>query len=193
MAYKYKKWKIKWQGDTKKFKKIKRDRKKSRDSYVSWRKNKGKMLSALRKSKPKRMLANKKNKARGMYKKLAVARKRWKNILKSDINLDNFLDGRLNLNEDQYLFEKEGPVIDIDSTDINGIITILKTIKTNHEFDDKEDRKEVSEFISDAVEFLNKFKDAQELFDSEEDFLEDILSFIEEYADDIGIEEEDFE
>jgi hypothetical protein len=98
MGYRFKKWKIKWKPNEKKFKKRKIDRQSSKKAYNNWRKNRGKMMAALRKSKAKRKLANKKNKAKGMYKKLSVARKRWKNILKSDINLSNFLDGRLSLN-----------------------------------------------------------------------------------------------
>lgn len=192
MPYKYRKWKIKWQKDTKKFKKIKRNREKSRDSYNNWRRNKGKMLAALRKSKPQRKLQMKKNKARGMYKKLSIARKRFKNILKSDINLDNMLDGRLFL--DEAFLAEEGPSIDIEKSDIEGIIAILKSIQENHKWDDKDDQETTEEFIRVSIEHLGLFKDAQELFDSEENFLEELIAFIDEYAEDVGafdeIEEE---
>lgn len=191
MAYKFKKWRIRWQPDTKKFKKIKRNRKKSRDSYVKWKKNRGKMLAALRKSKPKRKLAMKKNKARGMYKKLSIARSRWKNILKSDINLDNMLDGRLYLDEGVLI--EEAPVIDIEHSDLSDIISILNGIKNSYEWESEEDEEVAKDFISTAIENLKDMKDVEELFDDDEEFLEELIAFIEEYGEEIGAIEDDEE
>lgn len=187
MAYKFRKWKIRWQKDKKRFKKIKRDRKKSRDAHVRWRRNRGKMLSALRKSKPRRKLANKKNKARGLYKKLAKARKRWKNILKSDINLDNF-DQTLFLSEDSMLDEKMMPTIEIDSSDLQAFIDVLLAIKSNHDWETKEDQDEALEFIHDSIERLKEIRDGagDDLFEEDEDFLEELVAFIEEYGEETG-------
>jgi hypothetical protein len=140
----------------------------------------------------KRGLANKKNKARGIYKKLSVARKRWKNVLKSDINLDNMLDGRLFLDE-SFLYE-EGPIIDIEDSDIPSIIAVLKNIRDTREWEDTEDEEIAQEFIKDAITQLEEIEDAQDLFDNEEEFLEELIAFIEEYGEDIGeIEDDDDE
>jgi hypothetical protein len=60
MAWKFKRWKIKYDNKKNKFNKIKRDREKSRQAHIRWRKNKGKMKAALRKSKIKRKQTMKK-------------------------------------------------------------------------------------------------------------------------------------
>lgn len=187
MAYKFKKWRIRWQQDKKRFKKIKRNRKKSRDAHVRWKKNRGKMLSALRKSKPRRKLANRKNKARGLYKKLSRARKRWNNIIKSDINLDNF-DQTLFLNENSILDEKMMPTIEIDSADLQAFIDVLNAIKSNHDWETKEDQDEALEFIHDSIDRLKEIRDnaGEDLFDEDEDFLEELVAFIEEYGEESG-------
>lgn len=195
MAYKFRRWRIRWQKDKKRFKKIKRDRRKSREAHVRWRKNRGKMLAALRKSKPRRKLANRKNKARGIYRKLALARNRWKNILKSDINLDNF-DQTLFLSEESQLDEKMMPTIEIDSSDILGFIDVLNGIKSNHDWENKEDQDEALEFIHDSIERLKEIRDSagEDLYDEDEDFLEELVAFIEEYGEETGdIDEVDSE
>src|SRR6056297_1880810 len=89
MAYKFKRWRIRWNPQKRRFVKKKRDRQKSLKAHRRWRSNKGKMKAAMRRSKVRRKLTMKRNKAKGIYKKLKIARNRWKNILKSDINLDN--------------------------------------------------------------------------------------------------------
>ena len=194
MAWKFRKFKIKWQKGNKRFKKRRINRENSRKSHLMWKKNKGKMMAALRKSKPKRMLANRKNKAKGMYKKLARARKTWRNILKSDVNLENFLDGRVFLQEDNVLFE-EGPTLDLGIKDIDSIISVLNSIKNDNDWDDKEDKEFAQSFINDAIEYVSKFKSFDDLMDSEEDYLEEILIFIDKYAvmNDIYDELEDSE
>jgi len=185
MAYKFRRWRIRWQKDKKRFKKIKRDRQKSRKAHVNWRRNRGKMMAALRKSKPRRKLANRKNKARGIYKKLSRARKRWKNIIKSDINLSNF-DKLLFLSEDTELDEEMIPTIDIDSGDIQGFIDVLQAIRTNHDWETKEQQDDALEFIADSIEYLKELRDSDDLYEDDEDFLEELIAFIEEYGEESG-------
>src|SRR6056297_1427266 len=92
MAWKFRKWRIRWNPSKRRFLKKRRNRKTSRDAHIRFKRNRGKMRQALRKSRIKGRVAQRRNKAMGIYKKLSTARKRWKNILKSDMNLDIYLN-----------------------------------------------------------------------------------------------------
>jgi len=180
MAYKFRKWRIRWQKPTKRFKKIRRDRKKSREAHRRFLRNRGKMKQGLRITRRKGRLQMKKNKAAGIYKKMSSARKRWKNILKSDNSLEMFINMRL----DEELGEPELEII--ADRDVEGIIQILQDMKDNIDIEDKEEEKETIEYIDDAIEALEDMKGIEELEPEDEDFLEDIISFIEEYGEEAG-------
>ena len=187
MAFKFRKWRIRWQKPTKKFKKIRRDRNKSRDAHLRFMRNKGTMKRGLRIARRKGRLQMKKNAAAGIYKKMSLARKRWKNIIKSDVNLDNFLDMRLNE-------ELNSPELEIIADkDLEGIIQILQDIKKNIELDDEEDQKELNSFVDDSIELIGDYKNIAELEADDEQFMADILSFIEEYGEEAGYIEPDDE
>lgn len=183
MAWKYRRWKIRWQPKQRKFKKIQRDRQGSRKAHLRWKKNRGKMKMALRKARIKGKITQKKNKAKGIYKKLAVARKRWKNILKSDVNLDLFMD--LNVLSEEQLTEKYGaPELEVDaSSDISDIIAALKDMKQNLGMADFEDEELKDEYLADAIDKLEEIEEKEELEDEDEDFIEEVISVIEEFAE----------
>ena len=184
MAYKFKKWRIRWQKGTKKFKKIRRDRTKSRAAHYRFIRNRGRMKKGLRIARRKGRLQIKKNKAAGIYKKMALARKRWKNIIKSDVNLDNFLD---RLDE-----ELNAPELEIIADkDLDGVIQILQDIKKNIKLDDDEDQEELKKFVDDTIEVVHGFKNLEDLESEDEAFFNDILSFIEEYGEEAGYIEDD--
>lgn len=182
MAWKFKKYRIKWNKDERKFKKKIRDRKTSYEAHLNWRRNRAKMKAALRKSKVKRKLTMKKNKARGIYKKLKIARERYKHLLKADIDMNMFVDNLLNESE----FE-----LSLSHGDLNDLIDILKEIKINVELEDPKEQKELESYIDEVIKELSEYKDIEELQDADKDFLEDIISFIEEYAEEIGELEQD--
>jgi len=186
MAWKYRRWKIKWNPKKRKFRKIKRDRTLSRKAHLRFKQNRGKMMMALRKSRIKGRITMKKNKAMGMYKKLSIARKRYKNILKSDINIDKFFD--MMLYEEKY-----SPEMELDFSDLDHIEYALKQIQRNVEFDDKEIEKEVKQHIDDIIIRLNDYEDILELDDDDRNFLSDIISIIEEFGEEAGFldDEED--
>lgn len=186
MAWKYKRWKIRWQPGQRKFKKIKRDRQRSRKAHLRWRQNRGKMKQALRKARIKGRITQRKNKSKGIYRKLKIARRRWKNLLKSDVNLQSFMD--LNLLSEQQLVEKYGaPEIDVDAdSDITSIIDALKDMKANLDMADYEDEEVKEEYIDNAIEKLEDLDDQEELSEDDEDFIEEVISIIEEFAEAIG-------
>lgn len=186
-AWKYKRWKIRWQPAKKKFKKIQRNRQKSRKAHLTWRKNRGKMKQALRKARIKGRITQRKNKAKGIYKKLKVARSRWKNILKSDINLELMMDTTL-LSE-RVLREKYSmPELEVSAEDdIKDIVLALKEIKKHLDMADYDDEKVKEEYIDSAIEGLKELEDDDDLDKDDEDFLEEIISFIEEFAEEADI------
>lgn len=186
MAWKYKRWKIKWNPSKKKFIKKRRDREASRKAHVRCRQNKGKVRAALRKSRIKGRVQRKKNKAMGIYKKLSLARKRWKNLIKSDMNIDMYLDSVLN--ESSF-----APEINLDAEDIEDIKYALKQIQRNVEMEDKEDRKELDDYIDDALKVLDGYESTEDLEEDDEEFLSDLISFIEEFAEEAGLIEDDDE
>jgi hypothetical protein len=193
MAWKFKRWKIKYDNKKNKFNKIKRDREKSRQAHIRWRKNKGKMKAALRKSKIKRKQTMKKNKARGIYKKLKMARKRWKNIIKSDRNLENFFDGML-MTEEQIFEKYEPPELEMDPQDIHQLKIELKKIRDDIELEDREDKKIFNDWMDSAIELLDYLQyEDDEISRDHEDFIEEVIAFIEQYAEEVGMidEEED--
>lgn len=183
MAWKYRRWKIRWQPKKRKFKKIQRNRQKSRKAHLTWKKNRGKMKMALRKSRIKGKITQRKNKAKGIYKKLKVARKRWKNILKSDRNLDAFMD--LNILSEQQLVEKYGsPELEVDAgSDTDDIIKALRDMQQNLGMADFEDEEIKDEYINAAIDKLEEIESHEELSDEDEDFIEEVISFIEEFAE----------
>jgi hypothetical protein len=193
MAWKFKRWKIKYDNKKNKFNKIKRDREKSRQAHIRWRKNKGKMKAALRKSKIKRKQTMKKNKARGIYKKLKMARKRWKNIIKSDRNLENFFDGML-MTEEQIFEKYEPPELEMDPQDIHQLKIELKKVRDDIELEDREDKKIFNDWMDSAIELLDYLQyEDDEISRDHEDFIEEVIAFIEQYAEEVGMidEEED--
>jgi len=184
MAWKYKRWKIKWNPKKRKFKKIKRDRKLSREAHIRALKNKGKIKMALRKSRLKGRITMKKNKTMGIYKKLAVARKRYKNILKSDMNMELFFDQMIN--EEKYT-----PEMELDSSDLDQIIYSLKQIKRNVEFDDKEETKDFEEYVDSIVKYISSYDSSSEFSDDDKEFFGEILSIIEEFGEAAGLLQDD--
>lgn len=186
MAWKYKRWRIRWQPKTRKFKKIKRDRQRSRKAHLNWKKNRGKMKMGLRKARIKGRITRRRNKSKGIYKKLKVARKRWKNILKSDVNLGSFAD--LNLLSEQQLIEEYGaPELDVDAdSDIDAIIDALKEMQNNLDMADFEDEDVKDEYINAAIDKLEELENQEELSEDDEDFIEEVISMIEEFAEAIG-------
>jgi hypothetical protein len=193
MAWKFKRWKIKYDNKKNKFNKIKRDREKSRQAHIRWRKNKGKMKAALRKSKIKRKQTMKKNKARGIYKKLKMARKRWKNIIKSDRNLENFFDGML-MTEEQIFEKYEPPELEMDPQDVHQLKIELKKVRDDIELEDREDKKIFNDWMDSAIELLDYLQyEDDEISRDHEDFIEEVIAFIEQYAEEVGMidEEED--
>lgn len=193
MAWKYRRWKIRWQPKERKFKKIQRDRTRSRKAHLRWKKNRGKMKQALRKARIKGRITRRKNKAKGIYKKLGVARKRWKNLIKSDVNLGTLMD--MELLSEQHLVEKYGaPELEIeDHDDIEGIIDALEDMKINIDMADYEDEEVKEEYINSAIDKLEDLKDKDELDEDDEDFVEEVISFIEEFAEAIDEIETDDE
>lgn len=183
MAWKYRRWKIRWQPKKRKFKKIQRDRQRSRKAHLRWKKNRGKMKMALRKARIKGKITQRKNKAKGIYKKLKIARKRWKNILKSDRNLDAFMD--LNILSEQQLIEKYGsPELEVDAeSDTNDIIKALRDMQQNLGMADFEDEEIKDEYINAAIDKLEEIEEKEELDEEDEDFIEEVISFIEEFAE----------
>ena len=179
--WKFKRYRIKWNPLKRKVLRIKRDRSLSRDAYMRWKKNRSKMMSALRRSKFKRKITMRKNKARGLYQKLRIARERWQNILNSSMNLDLFLK---NLFEEE---DDEERTIELSDADLPDIISALQDMKDNIELDDKEEQETFDQFIDDSLEHLEDFEDLDDLAEEDEEFLADIISFIEEYGEEVGI------
>jgi len=144
------------------------------------------MKAAMRRSKVRRKLTMKRNKAKGIYKKLKIARNRWKNILKSDVNLGSFAD--LYLLSEEQLVEKYGaPEIDVDAdSDIESIIDALKEMQKNLDMADFEDEEIKDEYINAAIDKLEDIDDQEELSEDDEDFIEEVISMIEEFAEAIG-------
>lgn len=186
-SWKYKRWKIRWQPSQKKFKKIQRNRTKSRKAHLNWRKNRGKMKQALRKARIKGKITQRKNKAKGIYKKLKIARKRWKNLLKSDINLELMMDQTL-LSEAILREKYSMPELEVDAdSDVKDIISALREIKKNLSMADYDDEKVKEDYIDSAIDNLKDLMGEEDLDKEEEDFIEEIISFIEEFAEEADI------
>jgi len=191
MAYRYKRIKIKWNQKDKKFHKIKRNRVKSRKAHINFIRNRGKMRLALRKARIKGKVTMRKNKGKGIFRKLKIARRRWKNILKSDINLDSFLDGMM-LTEEQIYEKADAPVLEIGVADIESMYLALKNIRDDVEFKGKDDKKAFQEWIDSSLEILHILKgEDDEISEIDEDFIEEVLSFIEQYAEKAGLMDEE--
>ena len=179
MAWKFKKFKIKWNKKTGKFKKKKINRQSSRKASLRWRRNRGKMMQALRKARRKGKVTNRRNKSRGIFKKLKVARKRFKNILKSDLDMSMFVSSILNedsmMNVPELILNKE-----IDLDDLSDTLRDLQKDLA----DDLDYREAVGDFISHALEVLEDLKDVDEddITDEEMDQISDIIDLIDDYA-----------
>jgi len=180
MAWHFKRWRIKWNKKARRFKKIRRNRQLSRAAHVRFIRNRAKMKAALRKTRIKGKIANRKNKAAGLYRKLSLARKRWKNILKSDMNLDKYFDYLIN--ED-----KNAPEITLGPDDISDIKKSLEMMKQNLEFDDEDQKKDFDEYVDLSLDYLDSLSDNDDLDNQDEDFLSELLSFIEEFGEEAGL------
>jgi hypothetical protein len=135
----------------------------------------------------------KKNKARGIYKKLKMARKRWKNIIKSDRNLENFFDGML-MTEEQIFEKYEPPELEMDPQDVHQLKIELKKVRDDIELEDREDKKIFNDWMDSAIELLDYLQyEDDEISRDHEDFIEEVIAFIEQYAEEVGMidEEED--
>ena len=186
MAWKYKRWRIRWNQKDRKFRKIKRDRQRSRKAHLRWKKNRGKMKMGLRKARIKGRITRRRNKAKGIYRKLKIARKRWKNMIKSDVNLGSFADLHL-LSESQLIERYGAPELDVDvDSDIPSIIDALKEMQKNLDMADYEDEEIKDEYINSAIDKLEDLEDQDELSEDDEDFIEEVISMIEEFAEAIG-------
>jgi len=177
--WKFKRYRIKWNPQKKKFFKIKRDRQLSRNAYMRWKKNRSKMMLALRRSRFKRKLSLRKSKARGIYQKLKIARERWKNIISSDMNMHMFID--------LLLEDEDEKTIELSDTDIPEIKNALMDMRDNIELDDEKEQDDFYQFIDDSIEHLDDFENIEDINNEDEDFLADIVSFIEEYGEEVGI------
>jgi hypothetical protein len=120
MGYKFKRYKIKWQSKKNKFKKRKINRKKSRKAYQNFLKHKSVYLKNLRKARIKGKKKMRRNKTRGIFKKMKAARKRFKNYLKN--SLEVFCDNLLN--EDTE-YEAE---IELDDDDMEDVFDIMQEL-----------------------------------------------------------------
>jgi hypothetical protein len=182
--FKFKRYRIKWNAKKRKFLKKKKNRQTSRKAYMRWKKNKSTMKAALRRSKAKRKRSMKRNKARGMYKKLKRARKQFKSFLKHDVEYDSILN---------VLMEGEIPEVEIivEPEDIDGIKEALLDLRDNLEFD-SDDELEVMQFIEDSEELLDNIS-GEELEDEDIEALQDILGVIDDYAEMAGIYDEEDE
>jgi hypothetical protein len=181
-AFKFRKYRIKWNPKKRRFFKKKKNRQASRKAYMRWKRNKSKMKSALRRSKAKRKRSMRRNKARGMYKKLKIARKKYKSILKHDVELDGVLGL---LTEEEAL----GAEIFLEPEDIEGAKEALEDLRDNVEFD-SDDVLEVMQFIEDSEELLDDIN-GNDLEDEDIEVLEEIVSIIDDYAEETGIYDED--
>ena len=164
MAYKFKRYKIKWSLKRAKFKKKKIDRKKSMEAHRRFLRNKSKMLSALRRNRQKIKTKKTKNRNAGMYKKLSKARRRFKYLLK------NSLEYEVN----QLLFEDNEiePEIEIDDNDLDDIIDILGEIETDDE--------ELDKYVKYSIDFINHLKENEPNIEDKY-ILSNILRFIDKY------------
>lgn len=191
MSYRFRRWRIKWNQKERKFKKIKRDRTRSRKARLRWKRNRGKMVQALRKSRIKAKKTRRINKSKGIYRKLKVARSRWKNILKSDRSLDMFMSGLL-LTEDEIMEKYEPPEIELDVEDVHQIKIELKKIRDDIELEGREDKKTFNDWMDSALDILDELENEDEDITSDsKDFLEEVVAFIEQYAEEVGIMDEE--
>ena len=179
MAWKYKKFRIKWSKKTGRFLKKKVNRKASRNASLRWRRNRGKMKSALRKARRKGKVTNRRNKSRGIFKKLKVARKRFKNILRSDLDMSMFVSSILN--EDSMM---EVPELVLNKeVDLDDLSDTLRDLQSDLS-DDLDYREAVDGFIEHALEVLQDLKDVDEddITEEEMDQISDIIDLIDDYA-----------
>lgn len=165
MAYKFKRYKIKWSLKRQKVKRRKIDRRKSRRAYQNFIRHKAKMLATLRKNRLKIKRKASRNKNAGMYKKLAKARKRFKHLLKNSLEYA----------VQDFLFEEKimEPEVEITEEDLEDILDSLDDI------DDIVDDEETVEYISTARDLINNILDGYDPDEEDEKVLSDILRFID--------------
>lgn len=178
MAYHFKRYKIKWDLKTRRFKKIKKDRKKSREAYQRFMRNKGKMLAALRKNRKKIKRKAARNRNAGIQVKLAKARKRYKHLLNNSLEytLDNVLFEAKEMEPEVSITERD--LVEIDHT--------LSVIKGSVDFNSPEERDEFFQYIEDSrfliQDVINRGDDASDKDD--ENAVSGILRFIETFYND---------
>jgi hypothetical protein len=122
-----------------------------------------------------------------------MARKRWKNIIKSDRNLENFFDGML-MTEEQIFEKYEPPELEMDPQDVHQLKIELKKVRDDIELEDREDKKIFNDWMDSAIELLDYLQyEDDEISRDHEDFIEEVIAFIEQYAEEVGMidEEED--
>jgi flagellar hook-basal body complex protein FliE len=173
MGYRFKRWKIKWNLKRGKFKKRKIDRKRSRKAYQNFLKHKSTYMKNLRKARIKGKKKMRRNKTRGIQKKLKAARKRFKNYLKN--SLEVFCDNLLN--EDTE-YEAE---IELDDEDVKDVLDIMQ------------------ELLDDGIITDDQYRDYIDVLESDEDdeddyddmLMAEILKLIDYYSLQKDQEEED--
>lgn len=171
MAYKFKRYKIKWNFKKRKFKKIKKDRKKSREAYMRFRRHRAKMLAALRKNRKKIKRKSARNRNAGIQRKLARARKKYKHLLK------NSLEYELNT----LLFEGQEiePEVEIDEDDLKEVADTLDDMKSVVGDEDEE----LEKYIDDAKDVILHVIEAGDRSSDQRDerAVSDILRFVENF------------
>lgn len=173
MAYKFKRYKIKWDLKRRKFKKIKKDRKKSREAYQRFRKNKGKMLAALRKNRKKIKRKKARNNNAGIQQKLKKARKKYKHLLNNSLeySIDNIL----------FEAKEMEPEVEITDSDLDELHQTLGSIKSSVEIEDKEEKEEFNQFIEDSKALVkNVIENGDEVNNkADEEAVSEILKFVD--------------
>ena len=175
MSYKFKRYKIKWDLKKRKFKKIKKDRKRSREAYIRFRKNRAKMLAALRKNRKKIKRKAARNKNAGIQMKLKKARKKYKYLLQNSLEY--------NINNILFEAQEMEPEIEITEKDLDELDDILSSIKASMDFDTAEERKEFYQWISDSrtlvKDVLNHGNNPNT--DENDKAISEILKFVDTY------------
>jgi hypothetical protein len=175
MPYKFKRYKIKWDIKKRKFKKIKKDRKKSREAYQRFRKNRGKMLAVLRKNRKKIKRKAARNRNAGIEQKLAKARNKYKHLLNNS----------LEYSIDNILFESKEmePEVEIGEDDLKELDKALSDIKLSVDIDDKEEQEEFDQYIEDSKALVKSIIDNGDEGSNnhDEDAVSEILKFVDTF------------
>ena len=175
MAYKFRRYKIKWSLKRRKFRRKKIDRKRSRKAHMTFMRHRSTMLAALRRNRQKIRRKAAKNKNAGMWIKLKKARKRFKHLLKNSVEY-----GMPNILYEEIDFQ---PEVELDEDDLEEMLGALDEIRDTieHEDDDEEDRKSYEEYIDNAKAIIQHILDHGDVPETEEDeeMVSDVLRFID--------------